>query len=99
MYVLIHGPLDNFSCFRYENYLQDLKKSIKSIKYLLQDIFNRIIEKQNLSDRLPSNLFTQYPVLRNEVMLFVPSPFFKINDNLFKKLIITLSYTFYNKYS
>jgi len=35
IYVLLYGPLDNFSCFRYENYLQDIKKSIKSIKYPL----------------------------------------------------------------
>jgi len=46
MFVIKHGKLDNFSCFRYENYLQDLKKSIKSIKYSLQEIFNRIIENQ-----------------------------------------------------
>lgn len=35
MFVLKHGPLDNFSCFQYENYLGDIKKSIKSIKYPL----------------------------------------------------------------
>lgn len=44
--VLIHGPLDNFSCFQYENYLNDIKKSIKSTKYTLQEIFNRIIESE-----------------------------------------------------
>lgn len=56
MYVLIHGPLDNFSCFPYENYLQDIKKSIKSIKYPLQEIYDRIIENTN-----------QYPVFCNEI--------------------------------
>ncbi|KAF0743668.1 Uncharacterized protein FWK35_00025309 [Aphis craccivora] len=49
MFVKIHGPLDNFSCFKYENYLQELKKSIKSSKYPLQEITNRFIEKQKHS--------------------------------------------------
>jgi len=44
-FVKIHGPLDNFSCFKYENYFQEIKKSIKSAKYPLQEITNRIKEK------------------------------------------------------
>lgn len=45
MFTLSHGPLDNFSPFRYENYLQYLKKSLKSEKYPLQEVYNRIKEK------------------------------------------------------
>lgn len=68
MFVLVHGPLDNFSCFKYENYLGDIKKSIKSIKYPLQEIFNRIIEKQNiLYGELPPQLFSKNPTLYNEL--------------------------------
>lgn len=48
MYVKIHGALDTFSCFKYENYLQELKKTIKCAKYPLQEMYNRIIEKQNI---------------------------------------------------
>lgn len=46
MFVKNHGPLDKFSCFKYENYLQEIKFSIKSSKYCLQEVFNRISEKQ-----------------------------------------------------
>lgn len=71
MYVLIHGPLDNFSCFRYENYLQEIKKPIKSIKYPLQEIFNRIMEKQKINDKLPSQIFSQHPILTNENFIII----------------------------
>lgn len=49
-YVLLHGLLDNFSCFRYENYLQELKKHVLCARYPLQEAFNRIKEKQNLNN-------------------------------------------------
>lgn len=62
MFVLIHGPLDNFSYFQYENYLGEIKKSIKSVKYPLHEVFNRIIEKQNiLYGKHPPQLFSQSP--------------------------------------
>ncbi|KAK4882563.1 hypothetical protein RN001_005882 [Aquatica leii] len=40
----IYGPLDNFSCFLYENYLGQLKKLVKSPKNPLIQIFRRIRE-------------------------------------------------------
>lgn len=46
-YVKIHGSLDNFSSFRNENYLQELKKSVKPLKYPLQEVFNRIKENKS----------------------------------------------------
>ncbi|VVC34184.1 Hypothetical protein CINCED_3A013460 [Cinara cedri] len=46
MFVKMHGPLDSFSCFKYENYLQEIKFSIKCSRYALPEIFNRIIEKE-----------------------------------------------------
>lgn len=98
MYVLKHGQLDNFSCFRYENYLQDLKKSIKSIKYPLQEIFNRIIENQKINNELLSQLFSQIPSLCNEIMHRIPSLFFNTNDVLFEKIILPFSNRYINKY-
>ncbi|KAF0722100.1 Uncharacterized protein FWK35_00032924, partial [Aphis craccivora] len=95
-YVLLHGPLDNFSCFRYENYLQEIKKSIKSIKYPLQEIFNRIVEKQKMYDTLPTQLHKIYPVLSNEIILSNPSPLFNINDKLFEKITLELTSTIIN---
>jgi len=32
MFTTIHGPLDNFSSFQYENYLQEIKKNSKMCK-------------------------------------------------------------------
>ncbi|KAL4126322.1 hypothetical protein QTP88_010544 [Uroleucon formosanum] len=98
MYVLKHGKLDNFSCFRYENYLQDLKKSIKSIKYPLQEIFNSIIENQKINNELPSQLFSQIPSLCNEIMHRILSPFFNTNDVLFEKIMLPFSNTSINIY-
>lgn len=96
MYVLIHGPLDNFSCFRYENYLQEIKKSIKSIKYPLQEIFNRIMEKQSIDDKLSSQLFSQHPIFINEIMHNISLPHFKLSDKLFEKIIFPYSDTTIN---
>jgi len=47
-YVQIHGCLDNFSAFKFENYLGQLKKSIKHSRYPLQEAANRIIENMNI---------------------------------------------------
>lgn len=47
-YVQIHGCLDNFSAFKFENYLGQLKKSIKHSRYPLQEAANRIIENNNI---------------------------------------------------
>lgn len=42
----LHGSLDNFSAFKYENYLQFLKKSMKCCKYPLSEIKNKIIASE-----------------------------------------------------
>lgn len=39
----LHGSLDNFSAFKYENYLQTLKKAMKCCRYPLSEIKNKII--------------------------------------------------------
>lgn len=64
-FVKIHGSLDNFSCFKYENYLQEIKKSIKSAKYPLQEITNRIKEKQNIFITTPLKPFHSIIVSKN----------------------------------
>ncbi|KAF0759173.1 Uncharacterized protein FWK35_00032138, partial [Aphis craccivora] len=90
IYVLLHGPLDNFSCFHCENYLQD------SIKYPLQEIFNRIAEKQKIYDTIPFKLHKEYPVLSKEITCPSPSPLFKINDNIFEKITLEMTNTVIN---
>lgn len=44
-FVLKHGPLDSYSCLKYENYLQEIKKCMKCSRFPLQEVSNRIHEK------------------------------------------------------
>ncbi|XP_065346092.1 uncharacterized protein LOC135943479 isoform X1 [Cloeon dipterum] len=47
--VLINGPLDNFSCFKFENYYQVYRKLVRSGYKMLQQIARRVSElNQNL---------------------------------------------------
>lgn len=54
-----HGSLDLFSAFKFESYMFELKKQLKSFRFPLQQIINRINEKQaipsakNFKDKLP----------------------------------------------
>lgn len=38
------GPLDNFSCFRFENYMYQIKKTLKTSNFPLQQFINRYYE-------------------------------------------------------
>lgn len=49
-----YGPLDNFSAFKFENYLQTLKKMLRKPDKPLQQIVRRCIEKESLSTPLSS---------------------------------------------
>lgn len=87
MFVKIHGPLDNFSCFRYENFLQELKKSVKCARFPLQEIFNRIIEKQQLlisSQYQPPDPYICY----NEDLNNISSTFIQLSDRVYKKIVL-----------
>jgi len=90
-FTLLHGPLDNFSSFRYENYLQYIKKSIKCIKYPLQEIYNRITEKQQLINN-NLNLISLSPILCNEID-HQSLPFLTISDKLYQKCIFECTKT------
>jgi hypothetical protein len=92
-YVLIHGPLDNFSCFRYDHFIQEIIKSMKSIKYPLQEIFNIISQRQKIHDKYPSQLYNTFFVLINEIIHKDFLPFFTTNDKLFETIHITLTNT------
>jgi hypothetical protein len=50
--VLKFGPVDSFSAFEFENHLQTLKHYIRKSAYPLQQVANRLFEKQMAS--LPS---------------------------------------------
>lgn len=47
--ALEHGALDEFSCFPYENKLQELKKKVKANQYALEQVAKRIEEEDNLN--------------------------------------------------
>lgn len=61
-FVKIHGSLENFSAFKYENCLQIMKKTVKNSKYPLQDVYNRIVEQYSQIQFLPT-----YPILKNQI--------------------------------
>lgn len=88
-FVKIHRPLDNFNCFKYENYLQEIKKSIKSAKYPLQEITNRIKEKQNIFVSTPLKPFEL--ITAKELEIRIPSVSYTIIDKLFEKMILNNS--------
>lgn len=86
MYVKLHGCLDSFSCFKFENYLQYIKKSIKSAKYPLQEVTNRIIEKQN--NFIASDIELDPIIIVKEIINTSSSSYFNLTDRLFEKIII-----------
>lgn len=54
------GPLDNFSAFKYENYMQKLKSKLKSGARPLQQLINRITEEKHIPIK---KLCKTYPVV------------------------------------
>lgn len=82
----IHGCFDNFSCFKFENYLQYIKKSIESAKYPFQEITNRIMEKQK--NFISSNLILDPVVIVKEIINRTFFPYFCLADKLFEKIIL-----------
>lgn len=42
--VLLFGKVDNFSAFKFENYMSKIKRKMKNSRYPLQQIYNRVVE-------------------------------------------------------
>jgi hypothetical protein len=79
MFTKIHGPLDNFSFFQYENYLQEIS--------------NRIKEKQNIYNQHTNHCHNEVPyVFHKEIKHNIPNPFYDIKPFLLFK-IFTFLYT------
>lgn len=92
-YVMIHGCLDNFSAYKFENYLGLIKKSMSHSRFPLQEAANRILEKvNNMYTGHENTNFNQNHKLSNEC---------DVDNNIFNKylnstfLTINLSYTNY----
>jgi len=52
--VQIYGPLDRYSCFPFENYLQSLKRRIRSKRLPLEQVYNRIAEEEDIDTEIKS---------------------------------------------
>lgn len=63
-FVLKHGNLDLFSAFKYENYLQFLKKSCKNDRSPLEDAYNPIMEKLDIQTQ---TITLTYPILKKKL--------------------------------
>lgn len=98
MFSLKHGVLDNYSAFRYENFLQYIKKSLKSDKYPLQEIYNRITENQKLESINPSQININIPILSTEIEINNNFPFLSLSDKVFKSIYFKQSNTTINTF-
>ena len=68
-----HGPLDSFSCFKYENTLKTLKSRIRSFRYPLESLTNQLHHQSNFVSKKTRN------VLEAEPLTLLSNAF---NDNL-----------------
>jgi len=57
--VKIYRPLDKFSAFKFENYMQMLKKYVRKADRPLQQVVRRCIEKEMNSDLSSSTILSQ----------------------------------------
>jgi len=46
--VLLFGKVDNFSAFKFESYMNQIKRKMKNSRYPLQQIYNRVVEGRKL---------------------------------------------------
>lgn len=83
-FVLIHGPLDAFSAFKFENYLQFVKRSSNNSRYPLQDLYNRIMEKISIESCHTS---VGYPILKNELN-YDASINYSLNETLYEEVVL-----------
>ncbi|CAI6356411.1 unnamed protein product [Macrosiphum euphorbiae] len=80
-FVLKHGPLESFSCFKYENLLQEIKKFMKCSRFPLQVVSNRIYEKL---DQIKNISQSKYPKLFKEL----PKTPHLSSDKVYEKVIL-----------
>ncbi|XP_076247885.1 uncharacterized protein LOC143187548 [Calliopsis andreniformis] len=59
-----HGPLDNFSAFPFENFLQSILRSIRKSDKHLEQIVKRYIETSTFLEKKPDTM--KYPSFRKE---------------------------------
>ncbi|XP_070529838.1 uncharacterized protein [Cardiocondyla obscurior] len=80
--VLIFGSLDNFSCFKFENYMQKIKQKLHQSGKPLKELANRIFEESQLPIQ-PCNV-KKYPIVnytKNNKTSYLQFETFKIANN------------------
>lgn len=83
-FVLKHGNLDLFSAFKYENYLQFLKKSCKNDRFPLEDSYNPIMEKLDIQTQ---TITLTYPILKKKLS-FETNLNNHLTETLFEQVIL-----------
>lgn len=75
--VKLYGPLDNFSAFKYENYMQTLKKKVKHSSRPLEQVSNRIMESYSVNVKVTKK---KYPsiIMRNNTVFGLEFSHFKL---------------------
>uniref|UniRef100_A0A1B0CHB2 Putative transposase domain-containing protein n=1 Tax=Lutzomyia longipalpis TaxID=7200 RepID=A0A1B0CHB2_LUTLO len=63
--VRIHGNMNSFSAYRFENFLQEIKKAIKSARHILTQLYRRMAEEQHVS-----NLFMKSQMNNADAQVF-----------------------------
>ena len=61
-----HGPLDDFSCFPFENFLQSIKKCIRKSEKPLQQLVKRQLEQSHFSIEAVAHSSPVYPIFQKE---------------------------------
>ena len=67
----MHGPLDFFSAFPYENFMQTIKRMLRKKGMYLQQIHRRLVEKSSLKIKKNNNE-VNYPILLHPVIKKLP---------------------------
>ncbi|KAM0736911.1 hypothetical protein ACS0PU_000004 [Formica fusca] len=72
--VKMYGPLDSYSTFDFENYMQVLKRMLRKYANPLQQIHRRLSEKHNRDQHLQKKnpKILKYPLLKNPVVSELP---------------------------
>lgn len=61
--VELHGPLYSFSAYRFENYMQEIKKIVRKCDQILQQINNRLAEQQHCNIQNKACGFVGLPIV------------------------------------
>ncbi|KAF0749604.1 Uncharacterized protein FWK35_00019784 [Aphis craccivora] len=82
-FVKIHGSLDKFSAFKFENCLQIIKSTLKNCRFPLQDVYNRLIEYKNIDVAS----FVNYPILKKKIT-YDPLLYCDPTDTLYEAIVL-----------